>query len=263
MPAPHPEDLLDQYLAGELTAAEAERVRAYFDAEPGRRATLAAVRATVRGAAYGAPPAVADAHADLLARIHAAERGSSLRRPGVTLPSRGRTAAWLGAGALGVAGFAAVWSAMFLGSGGPPTERQYTARPGQQTTVVLADGSRAQLAPSTTIRVQRDGDETRVAVDGQAFFTVQHRAGSAFVVRTDGLVARVLGTQFAVRQYRGEPLSRLVVAEGRVALSGPRGAAGTVVLAAGGVGVVTRRRPTIWRGRRDVSCSPSVRRTRS
>lgn len=246
---PHPEELLDQYLAGELSAVEAERVRAYFDAEPGRRATIAAVRAVLGGAAYGTPPTVDVARADLMGRIEAVGAEGAV-------PSRGRSVnigrsgdsrrlgmrpAWLVAVA-SVLVIALVW-AIGVGRREPNTvEQAYATRAGQQATVTLRDGSRVLLAPATRLRVAYDAHGTRVDVDGEALFTVRSRGDRVFTVHTSALSARVLGTTFDVRQYRGEARARIAVTEGRVAIAGLRSARGipaSITLAAGGVGAVT------------------------
>lgn len=242
MPAPHPEDLLDRYLAGELSGAEAERVRAYFDADPGRRATLAAAHAILRGDAYGAPPDVTAAHADLLARIAAAERVGTAARPPAKQPVR--PLAWhqlrgLGAAAVGLIGLLALWATGHMLRETRPVERHYATRAGQQATVVFPDGSQATLAPATTLHVVSDAHDTRVTIDGEALFVVDHRAGHAFRVTAHGLVARVLGTTFAVRRYASDSQARLVVTSGRVALSSAASGSNARVFAAGEVGIVT------------------------
>jgi transmembrane sensor len=100
----------------------------------------------------------------------------------------------------------------------------YTTNGGQQATVTLADGSRALLGPATTLSVAMQPSDASldVHVVGQALFTVIHHQRRSLRVHTDNAVVRVLGTTFMVRHYGTEPLTRVVVTEGRVSLSGVR-----------------------------------------
>jgi ferric-dicitrate binding protein FerR (iron transport regulator) len=88
----------------------------------------------------------------------------------------------------------------------------YRTAPAQQATVRLVDGSTMTLAPATTVRVT----PTAVTVAGQAYFDITHRSTQLFVVQTANAEVRVLGTRFVVRQYPGEPVSQVVVADGKV-----------------------------------------------
>jgi transmembrane sensor len=98
------------------------------------------------------------------------------------------------------------------------TPTTYTTASGQQAVVTLADGSQARLGPATTVVVSHNASTgTTVKVTGQALFTVAHHARSPFVVHAGMTITRVLGTQFLVRKYVDDRVSRVVVADGRVA----------------------------------------------
>jgi transmembrane sensor len=58
----------------------------------------------------------------------------------------------------------------------------------------------------------------RVHLEGQALFRVTHDASRPFLVHAGGTVAEDLGTEFEVRAYATEPVVRVIVAEGSVAL---------------------------------------------
>jgi ferric-dicitrate binding protein FerR (iron transport regulator) len=58
-----------------------------------------------------------------------------------------------------------------------------------------------------------------VELDGEAYFVVRHDAARPFVVRTLRGIARDLGTEFGVRDYRQEPYLQVVVATDSVELS--------------------------------------------
>lgn len=93
----------------------------------------------------------------------------------------------------------------------------YRTHVGQQANVTLPDGSRAMLGPATTMRVvATPAHSTVVSVDGEALFVVTHRTQVPFTVQTRTTQARVLGTQFDVRHYASDPVTRVAVVEGRV-----------------------------------------------
>jgi transmembrane sensor len=126
--------------------------------------------------------------------------------------------------------------------GAPETiahEKTYTTQIGEQKTVTFDDGSRAVLAPATTVTISHPSRATTVAtVRGEALFTVTHSARNPFTVQTGRATVRVLGTTFLVRHYATDRATRVVVADGRVALrSGERGA--TKVLSSRMLAMVT------------------------
>jgi ferric-dicitrate binding protein FerR (iron transport regulator) len=100
--------------------------------------------------------------------------------------------------------------------------RTYTTGAGQHATIALADGSRAQLGPVTTLAVTVDPTRNRVdaRVSGEVLFTVTHRPHTSFQVSTENTVTRVLGTTFLVRRYPTDQATQVMVADGRVSLSG-------------------------------------------
>jgi ferric-dicitrate binding protein FerR (iron transport regulator) len=103
-----------------------------------------------------------------------------------------------------------------------------TAPTGETRVVSLADGSEVTLNSGTILRyprwwsvgVLRSRLGRSVQLEGEAFFTVAE-TGTPFRVETKNAEVRVLGTQFSVRarQADGRLETRVVVAEGRVALS--------------------------------------------
>ncbi|WP_437880197.1 FecR family protein [Pseudomonas sp. LRF_L74] len=105
----------------------------------------------------------------------------------------------------------------------------YTAV-GASRTVELADGSRIELNTDAALRVELSGAERRVELlRGEAWFDVAHDVSRPFVVESDGLQVRVLGTQFDV--VREADHTRVRLAQGRVEASVKGGS--PVVLAPG------------------------------
>lgn len=96
----------------------------------------------------------------------------------------------------------------------------------QPVTVALRDGSVMRLAPRSKARIRvRDGLR-EVHLTGRAFFSVAKRDGLPFVVKTAGGDVTVLGTQFDVDA--SDANVRLVVVEGKVAMTAARGGATNV-----------------------------------
>lgn len=77
---------------------------------------------------------------------------------------------------------------------------------GEDKHLVLPDASEVWLNSGTTIRYpkNRDANERLIYLEGEAYFSVKKDVTKAFVVKTDGVVVQVLGTEFNVKAYPGE-----------------------------------------------------------
>ncbi|MGH7717880.1 MAG: FecR family protein, partial [Gemmatimonadaceae bacterium] len=108
----------------------------------------------------------------------------------------------------------------------PVTIAEYRTLRGQRLALRLTDGTQVTLAPGSVLRRSSDyGErERRLELEGEAYFVVTHDSARPFTVHTRRLVARDLGTRFNVRAYPDEGATDVVVAEGKVAVEGPRGA---------------------------------------
>jgi ferric-dicitrate binding protein FerR (iron transport regulator) len=124
---------------------------------------------------------------------------------------RRMAAVWTGLVVAGLLG----WWTMRRGN-----QVQYRTGYGQLQTVRLPDGSSVTLNANSRLRFPGDWPEQgsrEVWLDGEAFFTVTHRAGhQRFVVHTDDLQVEVLGTSFNVRQR--EDRARVVLVTGKIRL---------------------------------------------
>lgn len=96
---------------------------------------------------------------------------------------------------------------------------EFATGPRDVATVQLRDGSVVRLAPNSRLRLGGSRGERSVTLNGRAYFAVVKLEGHPFTVRTGGGDVAVLGTRFEA-EARGAEL-RLLVVEGRVALSGP------------------------------------------
>src|SRR5690625_634935 len=74
---------------------------------------------------------------------------------------------------------------------------------GQRSNLKLSDGSVVFLNSSTTLKIPKDyGQETRTLyLNGEAFFEVTHDEANPFIVISDGVYTKDLGTQFNISAY--------------------------------------------------------------
>jgi transmembrane sensor len=91
-----------------------------------------------------------------------------------------------------------------------------TARP-----ILLQDGSKVVLQPDSEIITTTDfnASKTReVRLKGEAFFEVERDPGKPFMVYTNEVVTRVLGTSFNIRAYENDREITVAVKTGKVSV---------------------------------------------
>lgn len=96
---------------------------------------------------------------------------------------------------------------------GDPQATYTTGSAGQP--VVLADGSRIMLAPHSRMTV--DAKQTRIALDGGAYFSIRHDPGRALTVAAGGVEITDIGTAFDVQSDK--EAVRIGVASGQIAVT--------------------------------------------
>jgi transmembrane sensor len=223
-------DLLDRYLAGECSPAEAAALRAAAARIYGHPWALDAIRdAWTEDAGWAkvrqqmdASPADRVEHPDLSnRRADPGVFGARPRRPAAAWTAAW-TAAWGGVAAAGVLAVLAVWQPWHRAAG-VAAARDYVAPRGAAMTIRLDDSTRVILAADSRLRVPGDyGTSARVvSLEGEAYFDVRHDRSKPFTVRTALGVAEDLGTQFVVREYAGDSSVRVAVVRGRVAVRRP------------------------------------------
>ncbi len=227
-------DLL-RLIEGECSPEEAAAIQAWVAADPRRGELLDELRAVWRVSGEGTRDwGLEQARERLLDARNRAARGPepfpvrsrALSARGAAAP---RTVAsgtrWMwpaaAAAALVLAG-TAVWRLRAPAA----VPREYATARGQRVELSFSDGSRVLLGVDSRLRVPGDyGVRERVVeLEGQAYFVVRHDARRPFRVRTRRGTTEDLGTAFDVRAYNEEEYLQVVVAAGRVALRGVRGA---------------------------------------
>lgn len=99
---------------------------------------------------------------------------------------------------------------------------------GETFTLLLPDGSEVILNSASSVRFPTafTGNERRIEVMGEAFFTVKHNAEKPFIVSnpSNGLAVRVYGTEFNVHTYQeDQPAITLIKGSVEVSLDGKTG----------------------------------------
>ena len=100
------------------------------------------------------------------------------------------------------------------------SEKIYKNEGGTTLMVALDDGSHVLLQPFSELTVSRDfGAKTReVALKGEGFFEVSRDVARPFLVYTNEVVTRVLGTSFSVRAYDDDKEIVVAVKSGKVSV---------------------------------------------
>jgi ferric-dicitrate binding protein FerR (iron transport regulator) len=147
-----------------------------------------------------------------------------------------------------VAAAAAITITVGVWRAGPDAESlavtELVTGPDETTTISLTDGTVVRLGPSSQLQFAAQADPRTVRLEGRAYFAVAKQRGRRFRVKTEGGDLVVLGTRFDV-DARADDL-RMVVVEGRVAVSAARGgetrvSAGQVSRVVGGRLLPTQR----------------------
>lgn len=93
---------------------------------------------------------------------------------------------------------------------------------GKKLKLVLSDGTKAHLNSGTTIKYPTNflpNTNREVFITGEAFFEVVSDARRPFIVSTNELEVKVLGTKFNVTSYPEDEYVRTVLVEGSVSIS--------------------------------------------
>lgn len=96
---------------------------------------------------------------------------------------------------------------------------------GKTAKLMLDDGTKVSLNAGSRITFPhhfREQGTREVKLYGEAYFEVNHDETRPFIVNTDGMKTKVLGTKFNVRYFEGENCG-VTLAEGSVQVSNPQG----------------------------------------
>ena len=96
-----------------------------------------------------------------------------------------------------------------------------TTELGQRMSLALSDGTKVRLNSGSTLRFPEkfSADIREVELVGEAFFQVAKDSDRPFVITSDGLKTKVLGTSFNVKAYPENKEVTVTVATGKVMVS--------------------------------------------
>lgn len=219
-------NLLERYLAGELSPREQEVVQRWVIDNPEEYQLLSVLRSgitSVDNIPIDLSFRVSQVVAAGVSRRNSREKDQTTsNRPtsGFSKHTLRRPALW----ALLSSITTAIVLLMFVFAGNL-SKPNYLADPvvmstgiGHRSEVHLPDGSLVQLAPGTSLRYPKSYGEgmRKVELNGEAVFTIISNEKSPFVVTAKGVDTRVLGTTFGVRAYDSDSVVQVAVAQGRV-----------------------------------------------
>lgn len=113
--------------------------------------------------------------------------------------------------------------AVFFNAKGKTSKKRTITTPcGKEYSIVLSDGTEIILNADSklTFPTLIKGEERVVELEGEAYFKVAKNKEMPFVVKTDKIETRVLGTEFNVKAYKGSN-PHITLIEGEVIVNVP------------------------------------------
>ena len=215
--------LFVKYLRDQCTAEEIKELSLYFENEENEAVLKSLIRAELDFAHQGAivdskeDAALLKIRSALLAQI---KEDRKPRRP-VFIPR------WLKICAvwLVIAGSTAVLAGHFYtaieGYFHPAKLYTMVTRPGERKSLTLADGTKIWLSPSSALEYpdRLTGNLREVKLEGEAFFEVAKDKKHPFIIHSDRMDTRVVGTSFTIQSYKHQPAYTVTVVTGTVNVS--------------------------------------------
>ncbi|KQM77312.1 hypothetical protein ASE74_18910 [Pedobacter sp. Leaf216] len=112
-------------------------------------------------------------------------------------------------------------AAVFFNHNNLPTLTQATTKAAEVKTIVLADGSTVKINSGSSLKYPAHftGNTRNVYLSGEAFFDVKKNPKHPFIVHTEQLAVKVLGTAFDVKAYRDDAFTETTLIRGRVSIT--------------------------------------------
>lgn len=89
---------------------------------------------------------------------------------------------------------------------------------GQQSKVSLPDGSLVWLNAETIVKYRQGKDKREVNLEGEAYFEVAHSEQQPFIVETENVKVKVLGTKFNVSHYNNSKETEASLLSGKITM---------------------------------------------
>lgn len=223
----HIEELLASYIAGELSEEEKLEVKSWMEEDPDHRKYFQELKTTYQLGKISQKPSGFDPEAGW-SRVKSAyyqtlyteeRKSTNLEKKRVL-----RRIISVAAAAVVIAFFIGFFTQNVLlhdvESTGNVMLSEVVVPLGSTTTLSLPDGSHVTLNAGTRLRYDPGAfaDTRLVRLEGEAYFDVDHDAGSQFIVRTSEIDVKVYGTTFNVKAYAEESKITTTLVSGKVAL---------------------------------------------
>jgi len=210
-----------RFVTGEVSPGEIESTKRWVEADPHRLEVVRLLESIVRNVAHDdrarADIDVEDALKKVKGRF--GEAKVIPIAPRIEAPSKRSLSAFLriAAAAVIIIGGITIWqrksSADLEASG-----KIYATAVGERREVLLRDGTRVLLGPTSRLIVAPFADDVRlVTLDGIAYFSVVHDPAHPFTVRAGAISIQDIGTAFAV-ETDDSAGTRVAVDSGSVAI---------------------------------------------
>jgi len=100
--------------------------------------------------------------------------------------------------------------------------QELIAAPGSQKFQLLEDGTKVWLNAGSSLRYDEhfNINDRKVYLKGEAYFEVAHNRHMAFIVYTDKIATKVLGTRFNIRAYENDLVVKVALLSGKVEIIG-------------------------------------------
>lgn len=110
--------------------------------------------------------------------------------------------------------------------------KEYSCGPNEVKNITLSDGTKVWLNSSSMLIALEpfDKDFRKVTLVGEGYFEVAHNNKKPFLVKTNQLVTKVLGTHFNIIAYPGENFQEVSLYEGKVELSNEKQPTNNVII---------------------------------
>jgi ferric-dicitrate binding protein FerR (iron transport regulator) len=92
---------------------------------------------------------------------------------------------------------------------------------GKKSQLILEDGTKVWLNAGTRMAfpTKFSGKKREVFLEGEAYFEVAHNKNIPFIVNTNEIAVKVLGTRFNLSAYSSDQLTEAILLEGKVSVS--------------------------------------------
>ncbi|QLC65786.1 FecR domain-containing protein [Flavobacterium sp. LPB0248] len=114
--------------------------------------------------------------------------------------------------------FLAGLSVFFYSISNTVENKQFTVKLGEHAQIKLSDGTKIWLNAGSVLKYPKEfkGDTREVYLSGEAFFDVAKDKKHPFIIHTNKMDTKVLGTSFNVQAYPDQTTQEVSVATGRV-----------------------------------------------